>query len=176
MKHYGQPNIDSCIWLIKFHFCRKNIVNEGSRRLSNFVDEIISSRRRGLTKSLWAGAGILDLLLSAVDPEGQPFTDEGIKDEAMEFVTAGHEITGTLLTWILYVLMTELSVLSACKVEVDKVLPDGAVPTHEDINKLAVCEAIVHETLRLYPPASSFARVCTREHVVESHQKTMNIS
>ena len=39
-----------------------------------------------------------------------------------------------------------------CREEIDRVLPNGIEPTNEHLSELVVCEAIINETLRLYPP------------------------
>ncbi|CAF1504412.1 unnamed protein product [Rotaria sordida] len=64
--------------------------------------------------------------------------------------------------------MTNEEVLRACRDEVDKVLPNGIEPTYEHINELVVCEAVLQETLRLYPPAPFLGRQCIREHTIGS--------
>ncbi|CAF4602944.1 unnamed protein product, partial [Rotaria magnacalcarata] len=89
------------------------------------------------------GLDLLDLLLSAVDDEGKPFTDQEIKEEALTFVLAG-----------------------ACREEVDRILPNGKLPTNDNLTDLVICEAIINETLRLYPPAPVFTRYCIREHII----------
>ncbi|CAF3487582.1 unnamed protein product [Rotaria sp. Silwood1] len=149
-------------------FWRKHIVNKGTREINRFVEQIIADRRQGRSKSLCSGSDILDLLLSAVDAHGRPFVDEEIKDEALAFVLAGHETTGNLLVWAMYVLMTNEQVQRACLNEVDRVFPDDIDPTYEHISSLTVCEAVLQETLRLYPPAPLFARYCIREHTIGS--------
>jgi cytochrome P450 len=149
-------------------FWHKHIVDEGTRETTQFVEQIIVDRRQNRSKSLCSGSDILDLLLSAVDAEGQPFTDQEIKDEALTFVFAGHETTGNLIVWTLYVLMTNEQVLRACRDEVDRVLSDNIDLTYENMSDLVVCEAVLQETLRLYPPAPIFARHCIREHTIGS--------
>ena len=113
----------------------------------------------------------LDLLLSAVDNEGKPFSDAEVKDEALTFVLAGHETTASLMTWILYVLMTNEHVLRACREEVDRVLPQGGLPTAEHMSELSTIGAVINETLRLYPPAPYFVRDCLREHTIGQGSK-----
>jgi cytochrome P450 len=152
--------------LSKLPFWKKNVVDNGARMISHFVDQIIADRRQGRSTSMSNGADLLDLLLSAVDNDGQPFTDQQIKEQALTFVLAGSETTGNLMSWIFYILMTHDDVLIACREEVDRVLPNGIEPTNEHLPELVVCEAIINETLRLYPPAPFFSRHCIHEHVV----------
>ncbi|CAF4174145.1 unnamed protein product [Rotaria sordida] len=62
--------------------------------------------------------------------------------------------------------MTHNDVFEACREEVDRVLPNDIEPTNENLADLVICEAIINETLRLYPPAPFFGRYCIREHTI----------
>jgi cytochrome P450/NADPH-cytochrome P450 reductase len=157
--------------LSKLPFWKKDVVDNGARLVAELVDQIIVDRRQGRSTSMSNSADLLDLLLSAVDDEGQPFTDQQIKEQALTFVFAGSETTGNLMTWILYILMTHDDVLSACREEVDRVLPNGIEPRNEHLAELFVCEAIINETLRLYPPAPLFLRECIHEHVIGTERQ-----
>jgi cytochrome P450 len=46
------------------------------------------------------GSDLLDLLLSAVDNEGQPFTDQEIKEQVLTFVLTCSGTTGNLMVWM----------------------------------------------------------------------------
>ena len=157
--------------LAKLPFWKKDVVDRGARAIQQLVEQIISERRQGLSSSLSNGPDLLDLLLSAVDDCGQPFTDQEIKEESLTFVLAGSETTGNLMVWMLHVLMTEPSVLHACREEVDRVLSDSVELTNEHLAELPVCEAMIYETLRLYPPAPIFVRQCIHEHTIGSERK-----
>ena len=149
-------------------FWRKDIIDKGTHEMNRFVEQIIADRRQGNSKSLCSGPDLLDLLLSSVDLEGQSFTDQEIKDEALAFVLAGHETTGNLIVWVMYELMANEHVLRVCRDEVDRIVPDGIEITDEHINDMVICEAVLQETLRLYPPAPFFGRYCIREHTIGS--------
>jgi cytochrome P450 len=89
-----------------------------------------------------------------------------IKDQALTFVLAGHETTSNLMAWVMYELMTNPSVYQACQNEVDRILPNQTIPTYEHLNDLPIIEAVLQETLRLYPPAPFFARQCINEQTI----------
>ena len=165
--------IDYIPIISKLPFWQKDILDKRSREISEFVDQIIDDRRANRSTSLSSSEDLLDLLLSAVDTQEQQFNNQEIKDHALTFVVAGHETTGNLMSWTMYVLMTNEQVLQACRDEVDRVLPNGIEPTHEHINQLVVCEAVLQETLRLYPPAPFLVRKCIREHYIgrEGHRQ-----
>jgi cytochrome P450 len=147
-------------------FWGKDIIDRDTQELSDFVDQIITDRRQGRSQSLCAGADLLDLLLSAVDNQGQPFTDQEIKDQALTFVFAGHETTSNLMSWVMYELMTNPSVYQACQHEVNRILPNRTIPTSQHLNDLPIIEAVLQETLRLYPPAPFFTRQCINKQII----------
>lgn len=158
--------INQIKFLAELPFWGKKIVDEGAKKVSDFVQQAIFDRRNGKSTSLCAGQDILDLLINAVDDKGESFTDQQIKDEAITFVLAGHETTGNLITWSLYMLMIHDDVFQACREEVDPVLPNGIVPDFEHMANLQVIEAVLYESLRLYPPAAFFVRQCVKEHTI----------
>ena len=105
------------------------------------------------------------LNVDLLDDRGQSFTDQEIKDESLTFLLAGHETTGNLMVWILSVLMTDESVLQACREEVDRFLPNNTEPNNENLTEIVVCEAVINEALHLYPPAVLFLRTCICDHL-----------
>jgi cytochrome P450 len=153
-------------FLSKLPFWKKDVIDNGNRTIAKFVDQAILDRRQGRSTSMSNGPDLLDLLLSAVDDEQQPFTDQEIKEQALTFVVAGSETTGNLMVWIFYILMTHEDVLRACQEEVDRVLPNGIEPSNEHLADLVICEAVINETLRLYPSAPIFVRHCIHEHTI----------
>ncbi|CAF1579651.1 unnamed protein product [Adineta ricciae] len=167
--------IDQIPFLSRLPFWGKDIIDRGCEKALNFVEQIINDRKQGRTTNLCQNADILDLLLQAVDNEGEHFTDEEIKQEAMAFVLAGHQSTGDLMVWIMYIMMTNPHVLHACQSEIDRVLPDKMTPTYETLNELHVCESIIYETLRLYPPIPFFVRQCVHEHTINSKNQELYI-
>ncbi|UJR25824.1 hypothetical protein I4U23_007174 [Adineta vaga] len=162
--------INQISFLARLPFWRKNILHSGVRTMNEYIDQIILDRRQGRSNSMCYGADLLDLLLSAVDDEGQTFTDQEIKGHALTFVLAGSETTATLMVWILSILMTHEDVLQACREEVDRILPNGIDPTDENLPQLMICEAVINETLRFYPPAPFFTRHCVHDHIIGSER------
>ena len=153
-------------FLSELPFWGKKAVDQAAKQLNEFVDQVITDRRSGESRSLCSGEDILDLLLSAVDEKGNGFTDQQIKDEALTFILAGHETTGNLISWIFYILMTHPDVYQVCRDEVDRVLSDRRTPEYEDLAKLHILEAVIYETLRLYPSAPFFVRQSLNDHVI----------
>ena len=156
-------------------FWGRPLIDKGSKLFNDFVDQSIQTRRTGESTSLCSGSDILDLLLSAVDDNGQSFTDQQIKDEALTFVLAGSETTGNLMTWTIYLLMHHEQVLKDCREEIDRVLGNETSPTFEHLADLQIIEAVLYESLRLYPPAPIFVRECKEPHRINTPDNQQEI-
>lgn len=73
-----------------------------------------------------------------------------LRDDLLSLLVAGHETTGSVLTWTLYLLSKDSSSLAKAQEEVDRVL-QGRRPTYEDIKNLKFLTRCIIESLRLYP-------------------------
>jgi cytochrome P450 len=87
--------------------------------------------------------------------------EEGILDELVTFMLAGHETTATALSWTWYLLSRNQRVTEKLQAELDEVMrgrPPFAAATFEDLPNLRYTSQVFQEAMRLYPPALAFAR------------------
>jgi cytochrome P450 len=91
------------------------------------------------------------------DDDGQPMTDQQLRDEAITIMLAGHETTALALSWTLTLLSAHPDVDAALQRELDEVLA-GRAPSVADYPRLRLTEMIVMEGMRLYPPAYALGR------------------
>ncbi|XP_020682357.1 carotene epsilon-monooxygenase, chloroplastic [Dendrobium catenatum] len=73
-----------------------------------------------------------------------------LRDDLLSMLVAGHETTGSVLTWTLYLLSKDSSALAKAQEEVDNVL-GGKFPTYDDVKELKYLTRCIHESMRLYP-------------------------
>lgn len=99
--------------------------------------------RGDLLSILLPGTG--DSVLSDV------LVDHEVVDQVLTFFTGGIETTVTLLCWACHLISVHPEVQRAMQQEADRVLGDRAA-THDDIERLRLSQAVLKETLRLYPP------------------------
>jgi cytochrome P450 len=123
------------------------------RRIDALILGIIEARRQ----SQEARDDLLSLLLRARDEGGGRMTDDQVRDEAIILFLAGHETTALALTYALYLLATHPEQQARLADELGRVL-GGRSPTLGDLDKLTFTEAVVLESMRLYPPAWGIAR------------------
>jgi cytochrome P450 len=123
------------------------------RRLDRLVYDIIAERRR-------TGADhgdLLSMLLRVQDEDGTTMTPVQLRDEVITLFLAGHETTALTLSWTWYLLSRHPEARAALEAEVDAVL-GGRPPASADLPRLPFAEAVVTESLRLYPPAYVLGR------------------
>jgi len=93
---------------------------------------------------------ILTMLLEARDEDGQPLSDQHLRDEMLTLLIAGHETTATSLSWIFSRILKRPDVIEKLRAELQTVVGTGPVmPKH--VAQLEYLDATVKETLRLNP-------------------------
>ncbi len=113
---------------------------------------------------------LLDALMDGRDPEtGERMSRRELRDEVMNIFFAGHETTANALTWATLALSNHPAVWARVRDEVDRVL-GGREPAAEDIAKLEFTNAVVRETLRLYPAAWMFVRMAADDDVIRGYR------
>ena len=145
-------------------------------RLDRIIYEIIASRRAS-----GADPGdLLSMLLNARDEDdGDGMTDKQLRDEAMTLFMAGHETTANTLAWAWYLLALNPEVEAKLHAEIDSVLADRP-PSFEDLPRLPYAEAVITETLRLFPTVWLVGREATEDceiggyHVPKGHTVFMS--
>jgi cytochrome P450 len=91
------------------------------------------------------------MLLAARDSEtGAGLSDRELRDEVTTIFVAGHETTANALAWAWYLISTHPEVRARMEQEFDTVL-GGALPEPHHYPELRYTQAVMKESLRLYP-------------------------
>lgn len=130
------------------------------RRLDDVVYGIIRERRSGEDRG-----DLLSMLLLARDEHGAGMSERHIRDEVMTLLLAGHETTALALTWAFMLLDRHPEARALLEDELGQVLGDKAA-TPEDVPALTFTQAVINETLRLYPPAYVTGREAVRDTMI----------
>ena len=174
-------------WLQKLPLPQSRSFNHARATLNSVIYGIIDERR----KSGEDTGDLLSMLLMARDEDdGGTMTDVQVRDEALTLFLAGHETTSNALTFTFYLLSQNPDKALKLYQELDTVLTqsrdssdtDGAssmagnntlpagrvsalrTPTIEDLPNLKYSEAVLAESMRLFPPAWAIGRLATEEH------------
>lgn len=111
-------------------------------------------------------AELLDLLLAARDPEtGRRLSREDLRAELTAFLLAGHDTTATTLAYSLWQLGRHPDLQSRVAAEARTLGTRGL--TAADIRHLPLTTRVLHESLRLCPPAAAIGRGIVRDIAVD---------
>lgn len=136
--------------------------------LDRLVTGIIEERRRSDPRH--ERADLLAMLMSATDESGGGgMSDQQLRDEVLTLILAGHETTANLMSWTGMLLAQHPEWRERVEREAREVLGDRT-PTFEDLAKLEVCDRVVCESMRLYPPAWEFEREAIADDVAAGYE------
>ncbi|GER56191.1 cytochrome P450 [Striga asiatica] len=142
---------------------RKARAMEGEVRDSfrTMVNERVKKRRAGIED----GRDLFDLFLDELyDEKSAKEVDvESIVDDAIGncklFYFAGYETTSNLLVWTMVNLAIHQDWQTRGREEVYRVLAGRKKLHPDDLSQLKICNMIIHEVLRLFPPIFELSRV-----------------
>jgi cytochrome P450 len=169
-------------WLEKLPLPQSKRFARSRDTLNSVIYGIIDERRRSGEDT----GDLLSMLLTAQDEsDGTGMTDEQIRDEVMTLFLAGHETTANAMTWTWYLLSQNPEKEAKLHEELDTVLSsigdtinssavvtastnsraqELRMPAIDDIPNLRYTEAVIAESMRLFPPAWGIGRLSLEEH------------
>ncbi|HYV45990.1 MAG TPA: cytochrome P450 [Myxococcaceae bacterium] len=121
-------------------------------RLDQLVRGVITRRR---SRGGAGGKDLLSMLLHVQDEDGSRMTDTQLRDEVLTLLIAGHETTAVALTWTGHLLSHHPEVQAKLHEEARSL---AGPPTASDYPRLKYAEAVLQESMRLYPPAWAMGR------------------
>ena len=135
------------------------------KSLHNVIDTIIASHQEDKVES----KDLLTLLIETKDEDtGENMTIEQIRDEVLTFFIAGHETTSLAITWTLYSLCRYPEVSDKLYKEVSNNIKDR-LPNATDYKELHYTRNVFKESLRMYPPAWTFAREPIEDVIIQDY-------
>lgn len=112
---------------------------------------------------------LLGMLISGErENSGSQFRKGQVRDELITLLIAGHETTGFTLAMALWLLAVNTEIQDRLRSELIAVMSNEPL-TPENLNNCPLLEAVVNETLRLYPAAWIIGRRTIADEIFEGH-------
>ncbi|KAL0539814.1 hypothetical protein IC582_024035 [Cucumis melo] len=149
-------------WSDRFLRPRKHkSIKRLEKEIESIIWETVQQRQKECSKTSSSDKDLLQLIMEATinDP------NIGAKDSSKNFIVdncksiyfAGHESTAVAATWSLMLLALHPEWQDRIRSEFAQACPDGHLDTTATLQLKSV-NMVIHETLRLYPPAAFVAR------------------
>src|SRR5690606_8153950 len=95
--------------------------------------------------------------------------DKQLRDEVITMFLAGHETTALVATYTWFLLLQHRDVLDQVFEEVDRVLQKRQAG-FDDLQSLSYLNAVIKESMRLYPPAWIIGRQAIRDTTLGDYE------
>jgi cytochrome P450 len=133
--------------------------------INNHVNSLIRDRKTSDTKH----ADFLELLLDATyEHTGERMTESQVRDEVVTMLGAGHETSASALTWALIQIARRPDIARRIREELAQVVGDNRLG-FSHLRQLRYVQAVVQETLRLYPPIPVIPRAAINDTTIEGY-------
>jgi len=127
--------------------------------LYRIIDERLASDQRD-------NHDLLGMLLAAEKAsQGGKVRKQQVRDEIITLLIAGHETTGFTLAMALWLIASDSELQQRLRAEAEAASGNGSI----DFEKCPLSEAVVNETLRLYPAAWIIGRRLKADEVFEGY-------
>ncbi|CAO5153950.1 Cyclooctatin synthase [Frankia sp. AiPs1] len=171
MRGVYQRTVAPFDWWEKIPLPANRRFDEVRQRILTIIGETVETQRRDATDH----GDLLSILISARDDEAAPgatapprLTDAEVFDQVMTLLIGGTETTANAIAWVLHVLAENPRVEAGVHAELAGVVGDRP-PRVADIPALQYTARVLHETLRLYPPAWVLTRLTTEDTELGGH-------
>lgn len=111
-----------------------------------------------------------DVDICSIAIKSNLFNEEGLINQLMTFLGAGHETTGSSLTWAVYLLCIYRDAQEKLRKEIRENLPSVDSPegiTSVDIDRLPYLNAVCNEVIRLYSPVPQTMREALHDTTIQ---------
>ena len=139
--------------------------NAARATLYHLADEILQACRSDPSRD----APLVRALVEATDPAtGRALSDQDICNELIVFMLGGHDTTATTLAYALWALGGHRDLQDRVAAEVADIGDRELTPN--DVPRLGYTVQVLHEALRLCPPAAAVARMAMRDIEVDGYR------
>ena len=117
-----------------------------------------------------AGGSFVGEFMKEQARTGKPYDDQFLQDLVLNFLIAGRDTTDQSLSWTFFLLRTHPHVEKRVLEESGDLIGDREL-TYADLNQFSFLQAVVNESLRLYPSVPLDHKVSLSEDILPDGSK-----
>ncbi|GET01449.1 cytochrome P450 [Rhizophagus clarus] len=145
-------------WINKLPTANNKKFYQSIEEFDKFIFDIVETKRSEIKNKPISDDEHVDLLTSMLrlsEQEKIHADTKQLRDEMVNFFVAGHDTTSMSLSTTFYYLAKYPEIQERARAEVINVLGNElTIPTSEQLKKMEYINAILKESLRIYPPGS----------------------
>ncbi|KAK6245326.1 hypothetical protein SCA6_008416 [Theobroma cacao] len=148
---------------------QEKAMKETAKEMDSIASEWLKEHKQKRTLGEVKEKDFMDVLLSLVEAESTNPNLSGwnvdtiTKTTCLNLIGGGSDTTKVTLIWALSLLLNNRHCLKKVQEELDIHVGKERLVNDSDLSNLIYLQAVVKETLRLYPPALLFPRLCTQD-------------
>ena len=147
---------------------RRDAIGTASKQLKSIARRLIRQKQNNMDQDRkLAATDIVSVAMSS-----GLFDEEGLANQILTFLAAGHETTASSMSWAILALCRNPDVQRRLRNEIQSGLPSPSIAeksesiTAELIDSLPYLHAVCNELLRFYPPAGITKRVAVQNTTI----------
>jgi cytochrome P450 len=162
-------NLFPVAWLGSLPVEHNRMVYDGAQAIRKLAAMLIEEKKQSSQKDdSYVHKDILGVAVASGE-----FTDEGLVDQVMTFLAAGHETVSSSMSWALVSLCQYPHIQQKLRDEVRNGLPSpskGVELNPRTINSLSYLHAVCNEVLRYHTPVPLSRRTSVKETSILGHR------
>ncbi|KAK3074108.1 hypothetical protein LTR53_003755 [Teratosphaeriaceae sp. CCFEE 6253] len=134
-------------------------LNRATAGLRRIMKKLLSEKSEDMQKKGEEQKDLIAMLMRS-----GKFSDDGLTDQLLTFLAAGHETTAGAMTWSAYLISKHTDVQDRLRKECQDVCGNADVDTitAEMIDSMHYLDAVCNEVLRVYPLVANTSRISVR--------------
>lgn len=134
-------------------------------KVERFFKDVVSSTVKIRDEQGIVRPDMIQLMMETRNnDQGLQFDIEEMTAQAFIFFFGGFDSVSTAMSFMVNEVATKLDVQNKLRKEIDHVVREtNSKPTYQIINSMKYLDAVVNESLRMYPVASYLDRLCVKE-------------
>ncbi|XP_041971508.1 probable cytochrome P450 313a4 isoform X3 [Aricia agestis] len=123
--------------------------------IHSFIEQVI---RKNMSKPAGSPKNVMETIMETSRSFEQPFSLEELRDELVVLILASIDTSTVAVCFTCLMMAMHPECQERAYKEVMEVMKDATAPTIDHLSKLTYLDAVIRETLRLYPPVPLIAR------------------